>query len=168
MARPAQHRARALLSSALDGVVVGAAQAALDHPRRSTARRRLYAGIATAVATDALAAELPTLQAVAAGRPPRPAHPEEQQLSVTAGLVAVGWGLTATVLDGPLARALARRGHDRPHLALGIGVGLLTAASTLPFWWRRSTVRIADDVTLAAEEADLAAWEAELAAADQH
>ncbi|MCO7222304.1 hypothetical protein, partial [Klenkia sp. PcliD-1-E] len=61
MAPGTRHRARALVSSVLDGVVVGAGQAALDHPRRSPARRRAYAAVAGAVLADAALAELPTV-----------------------------------------------------------------------------------------------------------
>ena len=167
MATGTRHRARALVSSVLDGVLVGAAEAALDHPKRSPARRRTYLVIGGALLTDALVGELPTVRAIAAGRPPRPVEPAQQQLAMAAGLVSAGWGALVTVVDGPLARVLARRGVARPHLALGIATGVVTAVSTLPMWWRRGTLRIRDDARGAAEAADLAAWEAELAAVDR-
>ncbi|SDG60953.1 hypothetical protein [Klenkia brasiliensis] len=163
MAPGTRHRARALVSSVLDGVVVGAGEAALDHPKRSPARRRTYAALAGAVLADAALSEVPTVRAIAAGRPPRPVSPPEQQLGIAAGLVSVGWGLLTTVVDGPLARALARRGVARPHLVLGVAAGAVTAVSTLPLWWRRGTLRIAADERQAREDADVAAWEAELA-----
>lgn len=167
MATGSRHRVRALVSSALDGVVVGAAEAALDHPKRSPARRRTYLGISGALLADVLVGELPTVRAIAAGRPPRPVDPAQQQLAVAAALVSAGWGLVVTVVDGPLAQVLVRRGVDRPHLVLGIATGAVTAVSTLPMWWRRATLRIREDERAAAEAADLAAWEAELAAVDR-
>ena len=54
MATGTRHRARALVSSALDGVLVGAAEAALDHPKRSPARRRTYLVIGGALLTLSL------------------------------------------------------------------------------------------------------------------
>ncbi len=167
MAPASRHRARALVSSALDGVLVGAAEAALDHPSRSPARRRTYLAIGAALATDAVVGELPTVRAIAAGRPPRPVDPAQQQLAIASGLVSAGWGLLVTVVDGPLSRVLVRRGVTRPHLALGVAAGLVTAVSTLPMWWRRGTLRIREDARAAAEAADVAAWEAELAAVDR-
>jgi hypothetical protein len=157
-----RHRARAVVSSVLDGVVVGLGEAALDHPRRSAARRRSHLGVGALVLAHAAADELPTVQAIAAGRPPRTAGPAEQQLSVATGLVSVGWGFLATAVDGPLVRVLLRRGVARPHLVVGVVAGVLATASTLPLWWRRSTLRIADDARQAREDADVAAWEAEL------
>ena len=157
-----RHRARAVVSSVLDGVVVGLGEAALDHPRRSAARRRAYLAASALVVADAAVTELPTVQAIASGRPPRPVAPAEQQLSMGAGLVSVGWGFVATLVDGPLARALTARGAARPHLVVGIAAGVLTTASALPLWWRRSTLRIAADARQAREDADVAAWEAEL------
>ncbi|MEI4270858.1 hypothetical protein TEK04_03895 [Klenkia sp. LSe6-5] len=162
-----RHRARAVVSSVLDGVVVGLGEAALDHPRRSAARRRAHLGVGALVLAHAAADELPTVQAIAAGRPPRTATPAEQQLSVAAGLVSVGWGFLATAVDGPLARALVRRGVARPHLVVGLVAGVLTTVSTLPLWWRRSTLRIAEDERQAREDADVAAWEAELQQVDR-
>ncbi len=167
MATGTRHRVRALVSSAVDGVLVGAAEAALDHPRRSPARRRTYLAMGGALLADALVGELPTLRAIAAGRPPRPVDPAQQQLTVAAGLVSAGWGLLVTVVDGPLARVLVRRGVLRPHLALGVATGLVAGLSTLPMWWRRGTLRIREDARAAAEAADVAAWEAELAAVDR-
>jgi hypothetical protein len=117
--------------------------------------------------TDGVLGELPTVRAIAAGRPPRPVEPAQQQLGVAAGVVSVGWGLVVTVVDGPLARSLQRRGVARPHLVLGVATGLVTAATTLPMWWRRATLRIREDERAAVEAADLAAWEAELAAVDR-
>ncbi len=163
MAPGSRHRARALVSSVLDGVVVAAGEASLDHPRRSPARRRTYAAVAGAVLADAALSEVPTARAIAAGRPPRPVPPPEQQLGVAAGLVSVGWGLLTRVADGPLARGLERRGATRPYLVVGVAAGVVTALSTLPLWWRRATLRIAADERRAREDADVAAWEAELA-----
>jgi hypothetical protein len=159
-----RHRARAVVSSVLDGVVVGLGEAALDHPRRSAARRRSQLGVGALVLAHAAVDELPTLQAIAAGRPPRQAAPAEQQLSMGAGLVSVGWGFLATAVDGPLGRALTRRGVARPHLLVGVAAGALATATTLPLWWRRATLRIADDERRDREDADVAAWEAELRA----
>ena len=165
MAPSTPHRVRALASSVLDGVVVGGTQAALDHPKRSAARRRTYAAVGTAVLTDTVLGELPTLRHITAGRPPRPVDPAEQQLGIAAGAVSAAWGVLVTVVDGPLGRALVRRGVARPHLVLGVATGVLTAASTLPLWWRRARLRTEQDARAATEAADLAAWEAELAGA---
>lgn len=162
-----RHRARAVVSSVLDGVVVGLGEAALDHPRRSAARRRTHLGVGALVLAHAAVDELPTVQAIAAGRPPRPVAPAEQQLSMAAGLVSVGWGFLATVVDGPLARRLVARGVTRPHLVVGLAAGALATATTLPLWWRRATLRITDDERQAREDSDVAAWEAELAEVDR-
>jgi hypothetical protein len=73
------------------------------------------------------------------------------------GLVTGAWGLAVTVADGPLARLLRRRGARRPHLLLGVAVGVATAASTLPARWRQATMRALTDRGTATLDDELAA-----------
>ena len=160
MASLASHRVRAVLSAALDGAVVGAAEAALDLPPRSWSRARVYLGITATVAAETVVRELPALRAVFDGLPVVPEDPRQRSARLSQALVTTGWGLVVTVVDGPLARALHRRGHARPHLLLGIAVGVATAVSTAPVWWRRAGERAADD---AYEERALAGLDDELA-----
>ena len=160
MASLAAHRVRAVLSAVLDGVVVGAAEAALDLPPRSWARARVYLGITAAVAAETAVRELPTLRRVLDGLPVVPEDPRQRSARLQQALVTTGWGLVVTVVDGPLARALRRRGATRPHVVLGVVVGVATAVSTVPVWWRRAGEKAADD---AYEEAALATLDEELA-----
>ncbi|OMQ13992.1 hypothetical protein A7K94_0219770, partial [Modestobacter sp. VKM Ac-2676] len=62
MASLAAHRVHAVLSSVVDGVAVGGAEAALDHPARSAARRRVYLAGMAVVAAETVAHELPALR----------------------------------------------------------------------------------------------------------
>lgn len=160
MASLASHRVRAVLSAVLDGAVVGGAEAALDLPPRSWPRARVYLAITAAVAAETAARELPTLRRVLDGLPVVPEDPRQRSARLHQALVTVGWGLVVTVVDGPLAGALRRRGSARPHLLLGAAVGVATAASTLPVWWRRAGQQAADD---AYTDEALASLDAELA-----
>jgi hypothetical protein len=151
------HHARALVSSTVDGLSVGLAEAALDHPARSPARRRLYLTAGAAAALDAAVRELPALRLAARGEEPEPVSPGELANWLDQGLVTGAWGLAVTVADGPLARLLRGRGARRPHLLLGVAVGLATAASTLPARWRQATMRALTDRGTATLDDELAA-----------
>ena len=155
MASLASHRVRAVLSAALDGVVVGGAEAALDLPPRSWPRARVYLGLMTVVASETVARELPTLRRLLDGLPAAPDDPRDRSARLHQGLATTGWGLVVTIADGPLARALRRRGVQRPHLLLGVAVGVATAVSTVPVWWRRSGEKAADDAYADRALADL-------------
>jgi hypothetical protein len=151
------HHARALVSSTVDGLSVGLAEAALDHPARSPARRRLYLASGAAAMADAAVHELPALRRAAHGVDPEPPSPGELANRLDQGLVTCAWGLAVTVADGPLARVLRRRGARRPHLLLGVAVAAATAASTLPGRWRQATMRALTDRGTATLDDELAA-----------
>ena len=72
------------------------------------------------------------------------------------GVATMGWGLGASLVHRPVVRALARRGHRRPHLLVGIVVGVGAAATTLPVRWRRATERAIEDMAAAQLDAELA------------
>ncbi|WNV77494.1 hypothetical protein [Geodermatophilus sp. DSM 44513] len=156
MASATSHRVRAVASAVLDGLVVGSAEAAMELPARSWARARVYAGILTAVAGVTVWRELPTLRRALRGLPPLPDEPHDQTARLAQAVVTTGWGLLATAADGPVSRALRRRGHAHPHLLLGVGVGVATALSTAPVWWRRAQARIAQDRSTAGLDDELA------------
>jgi len=137
------HHARAVLRCATDGLVLGLAEAALDHPARSRARRRLHLAVAAACATDSVVQEEPWVRTLLAGTQPGAPTTEDLAVVVRQGVIACGWGLLVTVVDGPLAPVLRRHGVRRPHALLGVLVGLATAASTLPGWWRQADERAA-------------------------
>ncbi|MGR6963780.1 hypothetical protein ACU610_04890 [Geodermatophilus sp. URMC 61] len=147
MAAPGVHRVRAVASAAVDGLVVGAGEAARDLPPRSWARARVYAAILAAVTTETVVRELPALRRALRGLPVLPDDPEDRAARLHQALATTGWGLAVTIVDGPLARALRRRGLARPHLLLGVVVGVATAVSTAPVWWHRATARIAEDLS---------------------
>ena len=157
MAAPVLHRVRALGSAALDGLVVGAAEAALDLPPRSWARARVYSAVLGAVVVEPVVRELPALRRALRGLPVLPEDPEDRAARLHQALATTGWGLAVTVVDGPLARALRRRGHAHPHLLLGVVAGVATATSTVPVWWRRATARIVRDRSTAGLDDELAA-----------
>jgi hypothetical protein len=152
MAAPGIHRVRAVASAALDGLVVGAAEAALDLPPRSWARARVYAAVLAAVTAETVVRELPALRRALRGLPALPEDPDDRTARLHQTLATTGWGLVVTVVDGPLARALRRRGHTHPHLLLGVVAGVATAVSTAPVWWRRATARIAEDLSAGLDE----------------
>ncbi|MGY1842818.1 hypothetical protein [Modestobacter sp. SYSU DS0875] len=156
MASLATHRLHAVLSTVVDGVAVGGAEAALDHPARSAARRRLYLAVLAVVAAETVAHDLPALRRTFQGMPIEPADPADHAVLRHQGLVSTAWGLGVTAVHRPLARALRRRGHRRPHLLLGILAGVGTAACTLPVRWRRATERAAEDLASARVDAELA------------
>jgi len=145
MATLLRHRAHAVVSSVVDGLLVGGAEAALDLPARSRQRAVVYTGLLALTGADTLAKELPALRRMARGLPPEPVPGFESLAAVRSGLVCGAWGLLATVADGPLARVLRRRGARHPHLLIGLLVGTATALSTLPVWWGRAADRAAAD-----------------------
>jgi hypothetical protein len=151
------HHARAVLRCATDGLMIGLAEAALDHPARSRGRRRLNLAALAAVATDSVVQELPWVRLLLVhGTPPDPVATEDLDVLVRQGLAALGWGLAVTVVDGPLAPVLRRRGVTRPHALMGVVVGLLTAATTLPGWWRQADERAAVERETARLDEELA------------
>jgi hypothetical protein len=154
MASLASHRVRAVVSAALDGLVVGGAEAARDQPPRSWARHRIHLALVAAVATETLLRELPALRRVVRGLPAVPADPRDETARLHQGLVTTGWGLAVTVADGPIARVLRRRGVGRPHLLIGVVVGVATAVTTLPVWWRRAGLKAAEDQAAAELDAE--------------
>ncbi|SNS50328.1 hypothetical protein SAMN06893096_104399 [Geodermatophilus pulveris] len=156
MASATSHRVRAVVSAVVDGLVVGSAEAALELPARSWARARVYLAIGAAVTGETVVRELPTLRRALRGLPPLPDEPYDQTARLAQALVTTGWGLVATVLDGPVSRELSRRGHAHPHLLLGLVVGVATAVSAAPVWWRRATARIAQDRSTAGLDDELA------------
>lgn len=145
MAPLLRHRARAVVSCLLDGLLVGGAEAALDLPARSRQRASVYAALLALTAADTAAKELPTLRRIARGLPAEPPSESDSRAAMRSGLVCGAWGLLVTVVDGPAARALGSRGHRRPHLLIGALVGTATALSTLPIWWERAAARAAAD-----------------------
>ena len=155
MASLLRHRARAVVSSLLDGLLVGGAEAALDLPARSRQRAAVYAALLGATAADTVVKELPTLRRMARGLPPDPTPESDSAAAMRAGLVCGAWGLLVTVVDGPAARALTRRGHRHPHLLIGLLAGTATALSTLPVWWERAAARAAADEASAALDREL-------------
>jgi hypothetical protein len=156
MASLASHRVHAVISTLVDGLMVGGAEAALDLPRRSAARRRLYLALMAAVAADTVAHDLPSLRRAFQGMPAEPASPADRAVLRHQGLATTGWGLVATVVDGPVVRALGRRGHPRPHLLVGVVAGVGAAATTLPVRWRRATERAIEDLATEQLDAELA------------
>ena len=156
MASPTSHRVRAVASAALDGLVVGGAEAALDLPARSWARARVYLAITAAVTVETVLRELPALRRAVRGLPALPDDPQDQAARLHQALVTTGWGLVVTVVDGPLARTLRRDGYAHPHLLLGVVAGVAATASTAPVWWRLATARIAQDRATAGLDDELA------------
>ncbi|CCH88721.1 putative polypeptide deformylase [Modestobacter italicus] len=118
------HHARALVSSTVDGLSVGLAEAALDHPARSPARRRLYLAAGTAATFDAAVQELPALRLAVRGVEPEPVSPGELANWLDHGLVTGAWGLAVTVADAPLAGCCG-----------GAAPGVRTCCSGWPWAW---------------------------------
>ncbi|MFQ1001201.1 hypothetical protein [Modestobacter sp. SSW1-42] len=150
------HHARAVVRCATDGLLLGLAEAALDHPARSRDRRRLYLAAAAAVAADSVVQEEPWLRQLLEGTQPDPPATEDLHVLLRQGVVACGWGLLVTVVDGPLAPVLRRHGVQRPHALMGLVVGVATALSTLPGWWRQADERAAIDQATARLDEELA------------
>ena len=150
------HHARAVVRSAADGLVLGLAEAALEHPAHSRGRRRLYLGAVAVMAADGVVQEEPALRLLAQGLQPDPPATEEFRLHLRQGAIACGWGLLVTLVDGPLAPVLRRRGVARPHVLMGVLVGVATTASTLPGWWRQADERAAVDRATARLDEELA------------
>ena len=150
------HHARAVVRAATDGLLIGLAEAALDHPARSRARRRLHLTAAAAVAADSVVQEEPWLRLLLSGARPEAPATEDLGVLVRQGVIACGWGLVVTVVDGPLAPVLRRRGVRRPHALLGVLVGVATAVGTLPGWWRQADERAEVDRATARLDEELA------------
>jgi hypothetical protein len=150
------HHARAVVRCATDGLLIGLAEAALDHPARSRVRRRLYLTAAAAVAADSVVQEEPWLRLLLSGTRPEPPATEDLRVVVRQGVIACGWGLVVTVVDGPLAPVLRRHGVRRPHALLGVLVGVATAVGTLPGWWRQAEERAAVEQATARLDEELA------------
>ncbi|MCZ2847756.1 hypothetical protein [Modestobacter sp. VKM Ac-2978] len=156
MASLASHRVHAVISTLVDGLTVGGAEAALDLPPRSAARARVYLALLAAVAADTVAHDLPSLRRTFQGMPVESASPADQAVTRHQALATAGWGLAATAVHRPAVRALRGRGHPRPHLLVGIVVGVGAAATTLPVRWRRATERAIEDMAAAQLDAELA------------
>jgi hypothetical protein len=156
MATLLRHRSRAVVSSLVDGLLVGGAEAALDLPARSRQRAAVYVGLLAVTVIDTLVKELPTLRRMARGLPPEPVPGSDSHAAMRSGLLSGAWGLLATVADGPIARALRRRGRQHPHLLIGVLAGTATALSTLPVWWARAAERAAADEASEALDRELA------------
>ncbi len=156
MAAPTSHRVRAVATAALDGLLVGGAEAALDLPARSWARARVYLALTAAVAAETLGSEWPALRRAVRGLPALPDDPHDRTARLHQALVTTGWGLAVTVVDGPLVGVLRRRGVRRPHLLVGAVAGVATAVSMTPVWWRRATARIAQERAIAGLDDELA------------
>ncbi|MCZ2807362.1 hypothetical protein O2W18_19830 [Modestobacter sp. VKM Ac-2983] len=156
MASLAAHRVHAVISTLVDGLLVGGAEAALDLPPRSAARLRVYLALMGATAADTIAHDLPALRRTFQGMPTEPTPPADQAVTRHQALATMAWGLAATAVHRPAVRALRRRGHRRPHLVVGVVVGVGAAASTLPVRWRRATERAIDDLATAQLDAELA------------
>lgn len=133
-----RHRARALVSCGVDGLASGAALAVYELPARSRARAAGYGALGLVVAADVLLAELPTVRRALRGLPVARVTDAELSWWQRYAAVQAVWSLLLTVTRRPLARALAARGHRRPHLLLGCVAGVLGSAVTLPAWWQRA------------------------------
>ena len=90
MAAPVLHRVQAVASAALDGLVVGGAEAALDLPPRSWARARVYLAIGAAVTADIVVRELPALRRALRGLPVVPDDPQDRTARLHQALVITG------------------------------------------------------------------------------
>ncbi|MCV2491478.1 hypothetical protein OF117_19210 [Geodermatophilus sp. YIM 151500] len=152
MASLTSHRVQAVAGSLVDGLVVGVTEAALDHPGRSAARRRLYLVLAASVVADALWRDWPALRSAAAGMPDDARDSAELTVLVRRSLLTLGWSAVVTVVDGPLARLLRRHGARRPHLLIGMVAGAAGGLCTLPVLWARAADRAEGD--RAAQELD--------------
>ena len=152
----ASPQARAAVRGLPDGLVSGLAESALDHPAWSPARRRLYLGAVAAMVADNVVQETPTVRLLLRGEQPDSSAGEDLAVLVRQGVIACGWGLAVTALDGPLATVLRGRGVRRPHAVLGVLVGVATTASTLPGWWRQADERAAVDRATARLDEELA------------
>ena len=155
-------RARAVASSLLEGLAVGAVLASREAPPWSPTRVRTATAAAGLVAADQVGAELSAAlrEAARTGEvPPVPEH--ERRALVQAGVRGLGVGLLMTALDRPVLDALARRGVRRPHRWLGTAAGLAHVAAIAPVYWRLGGERAAAEVERdAAVEAELQAMAA--------
>jgi hypothetical protein len=137
-------RARALASSALEGLAVGAVLASRAAPPWSRPRLLTATAAGALVAVDQLSLELPAVlrelgATGAVGQPP--AH--ERRALLHAGTRALGLGLLLQVFDRPARAELARRGVAHPHRWFGLAAGLAHAAVVAPVYWRLGGERAA-------------------------
>jgi hypothetical protein len=138
------HRFRALTSSVLEGLAVGAVLAGRGAPPWSRSRVRTATAAGALMAVDQVSAELPTVlrEVRRTGEvPPVPAH--ERRAVVRAGIRGVGLGLLVRALEGPVIEALTRRGVPHPHRWLGLAAGSSHAAVVAPVYWRLGGERAA-------------------------
>ncbi|MCZ2837488.1 hypothetical protein [Modestobacter sp. VKM Ac-2985] len=156
MASLAAHRVHAVISTLIDGLTVGAAEAALDLPPRSAARLRVYLAMMAAVAADTVAHDLPALRSAFQGMPSEGTSPADRAVNRHQALATTAWGVAAMAAHGPVVRALRRRGHRRPHLLVGVVAGVGAAATTLPVRWRHATELAIEDMATAQLDAELA------------
>jgi hypothetical protein len=151
-----RHRALALARALVDGLLVGGAEAARDLPARSLSRARLYAGLLALGGADGLVRELPALRQALQGLPPQPRPAGAPGADVQEALRTAACGVLVTIVDGPAAQVLRRRGVRRPHLLIGLVAGLATSALTVPVHWRQAAARAAEDHATADLDAELA------------
>ncbi|WP_409331858.1 hypothetical protein [Trujillonella humicola] len=151
------HRVRALTSSLVEGVAVGAVLAGREHPPWSRRRVLTAAAAGLAVVGDQLSAELPrALRDSWATGEPGPPPPHERLARVHGGIRALGLGLLVQVLDRPVRDRLALSGVRRPHRWWGAAVALAHTAVLVPVHWRLAADRYAAELARdAAVEAEL-------------
>lgn len=155
-------RARALASSALEGLAVGAVLASRASPPWSRPRLLTATAAGTLVVVDQLSLELPAVlrelgATGAVGQPP--AH--ERRALLDAGARALGLGLLLQALDRPARAELARRGVAHPHRWFGLAAGVAHAAAVAPVYWRLGGERAAAEAERDASiEAELQAMAA--------
>jgi hypothetical protein len=122
---------RAVLAAALQGLLTGAWVAAGELP---TARRRLArAGSVLSLSAVASIGDRAEPEEPAA-EPRRPREIDARTLAVTAASIGISVGLIVgrRRLEQRWLGALTRAGHPYPYRALGLRMGLLSFAGTLP------------------------------------
>jgi hypothetical protein len=151
------HRIRALTSSLVDGLAVGALLAGREAPPLSRPRVLTATAAGVLLLLDQVTADLPQLLREARtlgtiGPPP----PEERRVLAEGGARAVASGLVLQLLDRPVRGALARRGIRHPHRWIGATAALAQAAVVAPVHWRLAAERARRDAEQdAAIEAEL-------------
>jgi hypothetical protein len=151
------HRIRAVTSSLVDGLAVGALLAAREAPAWSRPRLLTAAAATALLLTDQVSQDLPAVlrQVRTTGALP-PTPPEERRAARDAGARAVATGLALQLLDRPARRGLSRRGVRHPHRWVGAVAALGQAAVVAPVRWQLATERARRDARLdAAIEAEL-------------